>query len=59
MVHLLLPLFFAFASGGVVDREPATLEREGPVRKTSESLIRVLLNSLRDVRTMKSLSGDM
>lgn len=59
MVHLLLPLIVAFASGGVVDIEPATLEREGPVRKASDSVVRVRLNSLRDVRTMESLSGDM
>ena len=59
MVHLLLPLIFAFASGAVVDIEPATFEREGPVRKASDSVVRVRLNSLRDVRTMESLSGDM
>ena len=58
-MHLLLPLIFAFASGAVVDIEPATFEREGPVRKASDSVVRVRLNSLRDVRTMESLSGDM
>ena len=59
MLDLLLTFVVSFTSSHLTDIDSSTLEPAKPVREGSDSVVRVRLNSLRDVRTMESLSGDM
>lgn len=53
MIHFLLPILIAFTTN------PSDGGPSGSALEGSDSVVRVRLNSVRDVRTMESLSGDM